>query len=79
MSTHPDGAYSLHQLFWAAAFGEISAGACVERALHKRRSIINTENDCAKAGALLTQAFQQAEAIFVGHGDVHHRDVDIVT
>jgi hypothetical protein len=78
MAPHIDGTHRLHQLFRPAAFGQIAAGAGVQRALHEGRGVIDAEDDRAELRLLRPQAFQQAEAVFIRHGDVHHRDADVV-
>ncbi len=78
MAAHIDGAHRLHQFFRPAAFGQIAAGAGIQRALHEGRGVIDTEDDRAELRLLRSQAFQQAQAVFIRHGDVHHRDADVV-
>ena len=43
----------------------------------RRWGVIDAEDDRAELRLLRPQAFQQAEAVFIRHGDVHHRDVDV--
>ncbi|MNW02947.1 hypothetical protein D3C71_1988090 [compost metagenome] len=48
-----DGAHRLHQFVGAAAFGEITTGPGINRALHEGIGVIDAENDGAKGGTLL--------------------------
>ena len=56
VSTHTDGTHRLHELFRAAAFGQIAAGAGIKGALHEGRGVVNAENNGAKLRLLRAQA-----------------------